>query len=99
MLYEVITELARAGCPIIQLEEPNVHLISIKRGGVGQQLSVEFFVDIFNQTVRGLREHTEVWCHTCWGNPAQQRLFATNQSYAQALPHLNELDVDSYNFV
>jgi len=97
-MNEELLELARAGCPIIQLEEPNVHLISIKRGGVGQQLSVEFFVDIFNQTVRGLREHTEVWCHTCWGNPAQQRLFATNQSYAQALPHLNELDVDVLTF-
>src|SRR4030095_653966 len=32
--------------------------------------------------------------HTCWGNPAQQRLFATPQSYKDALPHLARLDVD-----
>ena len=44
------------------------------------QLGAEFFVDTFNRTVKGLRDPTEVWCHTCWGNPAQQRLFATNQS-------------------
>ena len=90
-------ELAGAGCPIVQLEEPNIHLISIQRGG-GGQFSVEFFVDVFNNTVKGLRDLTEVWCHTCWGNPAQQRLFATNQSYREALPHLNKLDVDVITF-
>src|SRR4029077_13201117 len=41
---------------------------------------------------------TEVWCHTCWGNPAQQRLYATNQSYASALPLLDKLDVDVMTF-
>jgi 5-methyltetrahydropteroyltriglutamate--homocysteine methyltransferase len=96
-MRDELTELARAGCPIVQLEEPNIHLISIQRGG-GGQLSVEFFVDVFNNTVKGLRELTEVWCHTCWGNPAQQRLFATNQSYRDALPHLNKLDVDVITF-
>ena len=48
--------------------------------------------------MKGLRELTEIWCHTCWGNPAQQRLFATNQSYKDALPHLNKLDVDVITF-
>jgi 5-methyltetrahydropteroyltriglutamate--homocysteine methyltransferase len=48
--------------------------------------------------VRGLREQTEVWCHTCWANAAQQRLFAENQSYAQALENLNRLDVDVITF-
>ena len=61
-------------------------------------LPAEFFVDTFNRTVRGLRDKTEVWCHTCWGNPAQQRLYATNQSYASALPLLNRLDVDVMTF-
>jgi len=56
------------------------------------------FVEIFNRTVKGLRDLTEVWAHTCWGNPAQQRLFATNQSYHDALPYLNQLDVDVLTF-
>ncbi len=96
-MREELLELAGAGCAIIQMEEPNIHLVSIQRGG-GAQLGVEFFVDIFNSTVKGLRDATEVWCHTCWGNPAQQRLFATNQSYKQSLPYLNQLDVDVITF-
>jgi len=96
-MREELLDLASAGCPIIQMEEPNVHLVGIQRGG-GAQLDVEFFVDVFNSTVHGLRDLTEVWCHTCWGNPAQQRLFATNQSYKQALPYLNRLDVDVLTF-
>jgi 5-methyltetrahydropteroyltriglutamate--homocysteine methyltransferase len=96
-MHEELTELARAGCAIIQMEEPNIHLVGIQRGS-GAQLGVEFFVEVFNSTVKGLRDLTEVWAHTCWGNPAQQRLFATNQSYRDALPHLNRLDVDVLTF-
>ena len=28
----------------------------------------------------GLRERTEVWCHACWGNTAQQSMFAEHSS-------------------
>jgi 5-methyltetrahydropteroyltriglutamate--homocysteine methyltransferase len=97
-MREELLELARAGCAVIQMEEPNIHLVGVQRGGTGTGLPVEFFVKVFNNTVSGLRDLTEVWCHTCWGNPAQQRLFATNQSYKDALPHLNQLDVDVLTF-
>jgi 5-methyltetrahydropteroyltriglutamate--homocysteine methyltransferase len=53
---------------------------------------------VFNNTVRGLRDKTEVWCHTCWGNPSQQRMFATVQSYEPALDVLNEVDADVITF-
>jgi 5-methyltetrahydropteroyltriglutamate--homocysteine methyltransferase len=96
-MHDELRELADAGCAVIQMEEPNIHLVGIQRGS-GVQLGIDFFVEIFNSTVKGLREITEVWCHTCWGNPAQQRLFATNQSYKDALPHLNKLDVDVLTF-
>jgi 5-methyltetrahydropteroyltriglutamate--homocysteine methyltransferase len=96
-MHDELRELADAGCAVIQMEEPNIHLVGIQRGS-GVQLGIDFFVEIFNSTVKGLREITEVWCHTCWGNPAQQRLFATNQSYRDALPHLNKLDVDVLTF-
>jgi 5-methyltetrahydropteroyltriglutamate--homocysteine methyltransferase len=96
-MREELQELAGAGCRLIQMEEPNIHLVGIQRGG-GPQLDVEFFVDVFNRTVAGLRDVTEVWAHTCWGNPAQQRLFATDQSYKDALPYLNRLDVDVLTF-
>jgi 5-methyltetrahydropteroyltriglutamate--homocysteine methyltransferase len=97
-MRDELLDVARAGCAVIQMEEPNIHLIGVQRGGTGGALPVEFFVNIFNNTVRGLRDLAEIWCHTCWGNPAQQRLFATNQSYKDALPHLNQLDVDVLTF-
>jgi 5-methyltetrahydropteroyltriglutamate--homocysteine methyltransferase len=96
-MHEELDDLASAGCRVIQMEEPNIHLAGVQRGGA-PMLPAEFFVETFNRTVQGLRGKTEVWCHTCWGNPAQQRLYATNQSYASALPLLNNLDVDVMTF-
>jgi len=96
-MREELLDLTGAGCAVVQMEEPNVHLMGIRRGG-GAQLDVGFFVELFNRTVRGLRDRAEVWCHTCWGNPAQQRLFATTQSYRDALVHLAKLDVDVLTF-
>jgi 5-methyltetrahydropteroyltriglutamate--homocysteine methyltransferase len=90
-------DLADAGCPVIQMEEPQIHLLAA-RGYKDPVITPAFMLQVFNNTVKGLRAKTEVWCHTCWGNPAQQRLFATNQSYKDALPHLNQLDVDVLTF-
>jgi 5-methyltetrahydropteroyltriglutamate--homocysteine methyltransferase len=55
-------------------------------------------LEVFNNTVRGLRAKTEVWCHTCWGNPSQQRMFAQVQSYKPALDILNKVDADVITF-
>jgi 5-methyltetrahydropteroyltriglutamate--homocysteine methyltransferase len=48
--------------------------------------------------VKGLRDKTEVWCHTCWGNPSQQRMFGSVQSYKPALEVLNQVDADVITF-
>ncbi len=97
---EELNQLADAGARVIQMEEPSIHLISIKRHQDMQEeeLTVDFYVDVFNGTVKGLRDKTEVWCHTCWGNPGQQRLFAEPQSYEPALEDLNRLDCDVLTF-
>jgi hypothetical protein len=39
-----------------------------------------------------------VWCHTCWGNPSQQRMFGSVQSYKPALELLNQVDADVLTF-
>src|SRR5262249_59509107 len=44
--------------------------------------------------VKGLGNKCEVWCHTCWGSPAAQRVANKDQSYKAALPYLDQLDVD-----
>ena len=71
---EELHDLADAGCPVIQMEEPQIHLLAA-RGYVDKVINPEFMLKVFNNTVKGLRAKTEVWCHTCWGNPSQQRMF------------------------
>src|SRR5262245_41564697 len=88
-------ELADAGCPVIQIEEPAIH------GMVGiddREVSGEFLVEAFNREVRGLRRKSEVWCHTCWGNPAAQRTETKRRFYSDALPYFDKLDVDVITF-
>ena len=96
-LNEELHELADAGCKVIQMEEPQIHLLAAK-GLVDQVLNVDFMVEVFNNTVRGLRAKTEVWCHTCWGNPAAQRLFPKTPSYAPAIAPLGRIDADVITF-
>ena len=97
-IREELTEVARAGARAVQLEEPNLHLAGVRRRPGVEELDIDFFIEVFNNTVRGLRELTEVWCHSCWGNTAQQRLFAEHQSYGAALSALDRLDADVLTF-
>lgn len=92
-----LTELADAGCKVIQMEEPQIHLLAAK-GLTDPVLNAEFMVEVFNNTVRGLRGKAELWCHTCWGNPAAQRLFARTPSYVPALEALDRVDADVLTF-
>jgi 5-methyltetrahydropteroyltriglutamate--homocysteine methyltransferase len=96
-LNEELHELADAGCRVIQIEEPQIHLLAAK-GIADEVLNAGFMVEVFNNTVRGLRSTAEVWCHTCWGNPAAQRLFASQPSYAPALDALARVDADVLTF-
>jgi 5-methyltetrahydropteroyltriglutamate--homocysteine methyltransferase len=97
VLNEELTDLANAGCTVIQMEEPQIHLLAAK-GLVDDVLNPNFMVEVFNRTVRGLRAKAEIWCHTCWGNPGAQRLFNTQPSYAPAIEALNRVDADVITF-
>src|SRR5436190_2656732 len=92
-----LNELADAGCPVIQMEEPQIHMVPI-RGKAFGKLDVNDLVKVFNNTVKGLRAKTEVWCHTCWGNPSQQRMFVGVQSYQPTLEALARVDADALTF-
>ena len=96
-LNEELHELADAGCPVIQYEEPQIHLLAA-RNIVDEIINPAYSVEVFNRTVKGLRAKTEVWCHTCWGNPSQQRMFKDVQSYKSALEMLNKVDADVITF-
>jgi 5-methyltetrahydropteroyltriglutamate--homocysteine methyltransferase len=90
-------ELADAGCPVIQIEEPQIHLAAA-RGVQDKVITPDLMVEVFNRTVKGLRAKTEVWAHSCWGNPSQQRMFAKVQSYKPSLETYNRVDADVITF-
>ena len=96
-LNEELHDLADAGCPVIQMEEPAIHMIPV-RGKVFGKHDMADMAGVFDNTVNGLREKTEVWCHTCWGNPSQQRMFKEVQSYESALETYNGVDADVITF-
>ena len=96
-LNKELVELADAGCPVIQMEEPQIHMVPA-RGKTFGKLGTSELVVVFNNTVKGLRAKTEVWCHTCWGNPSQQRIFKEIQSYQPTLEALARVEADALTF-
>ena len=81
-------QLASVGCPIIQIEEPHTHFS-------GEGLDKSLIVDTFNKQVDGIK--TEIWAHTCWGNPAQQSA-TKSRSYEPALEDVFEMNADVITF-
>jgi 5-methyltetrahydropteroyltriglutamate--homocysteine methyltransferase len=96
-LNEELHDIADAGCAAIQFEEPQIHLLAA-RNIVDDVINPKYSVEVFNRTVKGLRAKTEVWCHSCWGNPSQQRMFAEVQSYKNSLELMNQVDADVVTF-
>src|SRR5262252_3551145 len=92
-----LNDLADAGCPVIQMEEPQIHMVPMRGKAFGKLDAIDL-VGVFNNTVKDLRNKTEVWCHTCWGNPSQQRIFKEVQSYQPTLEALNQVDADALTF-
>ncbi|OLC58321.1 MAG: hypothetical protein AUH76_17495 [Candidatus Rokubacteria bacterium 13_1_40CM_4_67_11] len=64
-------ELAAAGCPLIQVEEPPHHGRTTRPDCTDADL--EFLTEAFNRQLVGV--DAEIWVHTCWGNPNQQRVY------------------------
>ena len=91
-------DLADAGCPVIQIEEPQIHLAPV-RGLLDDVITLDFLLDVIQQHREGApRQNRGGGGHTCWGNPSQQRLFSKPQSYGAALETLNRVDADVITF-
>lgn len=88
--------LADAGATVLQVEEPWIHRMDLS--GKESEAAAEESVQSFNRSVRGLRGKLELWCHTSWGNPAQQRASGSGKVYEPALAYMNELDADVLTF-
>ena len=89
-----LRELAAAGCPLIQVEEPRHHGLTTRPDCTDAEL--EFQTMAFNRQLAGV--DAEIWVHTCWGNPNQQRVYWEVPSYERALPHLLQLNCDVLTF-
>jgi 5-methyltetrahydropteroyltriglutamate--homocysteine methyltransferase len=85
-----LKELAASGCRVIQLEEPPHHFASLNPQVTDKDL--EEMTRVFNTQVEGV--DAEIWVHTCWGNPNQQRCFWETPSYERALPHMLQFNAD-----
>jgi 5-methyltetrahydropteroyltriglutamate--homocysteine methyltransferase len=85
-----LKEVAAAGCQVIQIEEPQHHIASAN--GTATDKDLEFFTEAFNREIAGL--DTEIWLHTCWGNPNQQPLHWERPSYERSLPYLLQTKAD-----
>jgi 5-methyltetrahydropteroyltriglutamate--homocysteine methyltransferase len=90
-LNEELRELADAGCPVIQVEEPPHHFACAATPPATDK-DLEFYTEAFNREVAGV--NTEIWAHTCWGNPNQQSFYWERPSYERSLPYLLALDAD-----
>jgi 5-methyltetrahydropteroyltriglutamate--homocysteine methyltransferase len=90
VLNAQLKEVAAAGCRVIQIEEPQHHIASAN--GTATDKDLEFFTEAFNREIAGL--DTEVWLHTCWGNPNQQPMYWERPSYERALPYLLATNAD-----
>jgi 5-methyltetrahydropteroyltriglutamate--homocysteine methyltransferase len=75
-------DVADAGCPLIQVEEPPHHGRSVQPDCKDSDL--EFLTEAFNRQLTGV--NAEIWVHTCWGNPNQQRVYWNVPSYERACP-------------
>jgi 5-methyltetrahydropteroyltriglutamate--homocysteine methyltransferase len=89
-----LRELADAGCPLIQVEEPPHHGRSTRPDCTDADL--QFMTEAFNRQLVGV--DAEIWVHTCWGNPNQQRVYWDVPSYERALPYLLQLNADVITF-
>src|SRR5246500_1749491 len=89
-----LRDMAAAGCPLIQVEEPPHHMRAQQPDCTDADL--EFLTEAFNRELTGV--NAEIWVHTCWGNPNQQRVHWEVPSYERAMPYLLQLNCDVITF-
>jgi 5-methyltetrahydropteroyltriglutamate--homocysteine methyltransferase len=85
-----LRDVAAAGCPLIQVEEPPHHMRAQQPECTDADL--DFLTEAFNRQLTGV--NAEIWVHTCWGNPNQQRVHWEVPSYESSLWHLLRLNCD-----
>lgn len=91
VVNEEYKALAQAGCQVIQIEEP-VHHFNCQMEPPSSDADLKFYSEAFNRQVKDV--DTEIWAHTCWGNPNQQSFYWERPSYERALDYFLEMNCD-----
>ena len=96
-LNEELRELVDAGCQIVQMEEPQIHMLAVKgMAGTGAEQRLPGG-GVQQHRARPARQGRGLVPHLL-GQPGAQRIFTTQPSYAPAIEPLNRLDVDVITF-
>jgi len=90
LLNAELRDLVRAGCEVVQVEEPAIHAVA---AADPESPELDFLVDAFNVEVEGL-DGAEVWAHTCWGNPNMQRVYGARTYEPCVELFLERLNID-----
>ncbi len=94
IMNEEYKAMVASGCTLIQVEEPMHHFLALRENINAKDL--DFFTEAFNREVEGL--DAEIWVHTCWGNPNQQRSTWVPPSYEKAIPYFYNMNADVITF-
>lgn len=89
-MNEELREVAHSGCPIVQIEDPLVHFAALDPNVSAKEM--DKWIGAFNREVKGV--DAEIWYHSCWGNPSQQRVYDEIQSYERSLEYMIQCDAD-----
>src|SRR5262249_3840008 len=87
-------ELAAAGCPVIQVEEPRHHGLTTLPTCTDKDL--EFQTEAFNRQLAGVE--AEGWVPPGGATRNKRRFYWEGRSYERALPHLLQLKCDVTTF-
>ncbi len=77
--------LADAGCPVIQLEEPQIHMVPV-RGKTFGKLDVDELVKIFNNTVKGCATRPKSGAIPAGATPRSSGSSGTSRATSRHLP-------------
>ena len=95
---EELHDLADAGCPVIQMEEPQIHLLAARGKYVDKVINPEFMLKVFNNTVRACAPRPRSGATPAGATRRSSGCSPRSSRYKPALELLNQVDADVITF-
>jgi 5-methyltetrahydropteroyltriglutamate--homocysteine methyltransferase len=94
---EELRDLEASGCQIFQCDELPIHMMTNNTSVAAPPEAVQLMVESYNRMIAGIGESMQIWVHLCWGNPAGQRPFGTETSFAGMMEQVFAAKFDVLN--